>query len=444
MPLGDVPMQYPFPYKNSSGDETSQGVPTQVAQKLILTSGENSTGFFNSTGALQVHGGAQFWKDVFIGGNLYVAGKIYSSALTPIINPDGSLGTVIYNTQAGSITTSVDGSVALFSLSVSVTYTGASATKIYMSGLPTVSAASITQILPDCYQKFLQTPIAAYLLPSDTNITIKDNSGNDIPVSGDGSLVIKVTGYYLTSAASSTFTPTIDSTATIGTPTYTSQVGKYGVFGNSNILYMNFAGSYTGATGSGTTTLKGLPNLTRSYGMFANTFVQGTAFDQPLIFENQVGTNTAYAFNSSTLGYMIADSAKTFTLKGNMFFLTSTSNTFTPELFCVIGTAGTVTYTVQTGYYTTVSGGVFYTFTMAGSYVNASGSILGVKGLPVQTGLQEGYTCQIISTLPSPIIFATQAISIYGVFINQSLQTNLSLTAAGTFSIRISGAYTTL
>jgi hypothetical protein len=444
MPLGDVPMQYPFPYKNSSGDETSQGVPTQVMDKLILNSTENSTGFFNSTGALQVHGGAQFWKDVFIGGNLYVAGKIYSSALTPIINPDGSLGTVIYNTQAGSITTSVDGSVAIFSLSVSITYTGASATKIYISGLTSVSAASITQIIPDCYQKYLQTPISAYMLPSDTNITIKDQIGNDIPISGNGSLVIKVTGYYLTSAASSTFTPTIDSTATIGTPTYTSQVGKYGVFGNSNVLYMNFAGSYTGASGNGTTVLKGLPNLTTSIPMFANNRVEGTAFAQPLVFENQINTNTAYALNASTLSYMIADAAKTFTLKGNMFFLTSTSNTFTPELFCVIGTAGTVTYTAQIGYYTQVSGGVLYTLILQGSYVNASGSVLGIKNLPVQTGLQEGFTCQIISTLPSPLIFATQPISVYGVFINQSLQTNLSLTAGGTFNIKMSGAYLTL
>lgn len=444
MPLGDVPMQYPFPYKNSSGDETSQGAPAQIAQKLILTSGENSTGFFNSTGALQVRGGAQFWKDVYIGGNLYVAGKIYSSALTPIINPDGTLGTVIYNTQAGSITTSIDGSVALFSIAISITYTGASATKIYFTGLPTVSAASITQILPDCYQKFLQTPIAGHLLPSDTSVTIKDNNGNDIPISGSGSLVIKITGYYLTSAASSTFTPTIDSTATIGTVTYTSQVGKYGVFGNSNILYMNFAGSYTGATGSGTTILKGLPNLTQSIGMFGNTLVQGTALNQPLIFENQIGTNTAYALNASTLSTMIADGAKTFTLKGNMFFLTATSSTFTPELFCVIGTAGSITYTAQTGYYTQVSGGVFYTIILQGTYINASGSILGIKGLPVQTGLQEGYTCQIISTLPSPIVFATQAVSIYGVFINQSLQTNLSLNAGGSFNMKISGAYLTL
>jgi len=437
-------MQYPFPYKNSSGDETSQGVPTQVMDKLILNSTENSTGFFNSTGALQVHGGAQFWKDVFIGGNLYVAGKIYSSAITPIINPDGSLGTVVYNTQAGSITTSIDGSVAIFSLAISVTYTGASATKILISGLPTVSAASITQIIPDCYQKFLQTPISAILLPSDTNLTIKSSNGSDIPVSGDGSLVIKITGYYLTSASSSTFTPTIDSTALIGTTAYSSQIGKYGIFGNANILYMNFAGSYTGATGNGTIILKGLPNLTRSSPMFSNTSVSGTAFDQPLIFENQVGTNTAYAKNASTLNYMIASGTKTFTLKGNMFFLTSTSSTFTPELFCVIGNAGTVTYTSQVGYYTTVSGGVLYTLVLQGTYVNAAGSILGVKGLPLQTGLQEGFTSQIISTLPSPLIFATQPVSVYGVFINQSLQTNLSLTGAGSFDITISGVYTTL
>ncbi len=444
MPLGDVPMQYPFPYKNSSGDETSQGVPTQIAKKLILTSGENSTGFFNSTGALQVQGGAQFWKDVFIGGNLYVAGKIYSSAITPLINPDGSLGTVTYNTQAGSITTSIDGSVALFSIAVSINYTGAFATKLYITGLPTVSAASITQILPDCYQKFLQTPISGTLLPSDTSITFKDNSGNDIPVSGAGSLVIKLTGYYLTSAASNTFTPTIDSTATIGTASYTTQVGKSGVFGNANILYMNLAGSYTGATGSGTTMIKGFPNLTRSIGMFANTLVQGTAFAQPLIFENQLGTNTAYALNASTLSTMIADGAKTFTLKGNMFFLTAITSTFTPTLFCVIGTSGTVTYTAQTGYYTQVSGGVLYTIILQGSYINASGSILGITGLPAQTGLQEGYTCQIISTLPSPILFVTQPISIYGVFINQSLQTNLSLTGAGNFNIKLTGAYLTL
>ena len=446
MPLGDVAMQYPFPYKTSDGE--IQDNAAGDTEPLVVTNTNPATGFINSTGALQVHGGAQIWGDLWVAGNVYVAGAIYESTFRPVVDTySGVLGNIIYQQNSGSSILAANTFSSVVCLDLVFTYTGSSAASLYIKTLPAVSIATIEQIFGDVVvDGGVGVPIRGRIQPSSSELVLENSTtGAPMTLTGSGTVSITVTLCYLLTSTPVPFTPSLSSSSgTVGTVTYTNRLGFSNDFGAATVCAINMTGTSTG--GSFTyLRVNGLPanSIYTSITGGLNTKLEGN-ITPPLLLKSNAGVNNSY-FTKAVDGTRVDGSGiTTFGVGTNMLYFKNTATAFTPALFSAIGSLGTVNYTTQTGYTTSSDKGVIYWLLVEGTYTGGTSSKLCVAGLPSTNGLVKAVSKQILTNLNGPLSFIIEPNTALGVLYNDSLETFVTLFGAGSFSIEIIGAYINL
>ena len=448
MPLGDTPLQYPFPYKTGDGEDQSS---VNTLNALILTDTSQATGFFNGTGTLQVHGGTQIWGDLWVAGNVYVGGRIYSTTFQPqIATYSGDITGLTYITRSANFQPSVSNGCAVCSVIMTFDYTGSTALSLYISGLPSVSVGGITQIVPDVVVvgDNLTGPVYGEITASSTELALKNTStGAALSLIGTGRCTINLSFYYMLTGAALTFTPTLECAAgSLGTITYAAQDGYYGVFGIATIASVRLTGSTTGGSSPTGLRVSGLPSsplyIQPSGGV--NGLWTASMTPPPATLLTKVGTNKADLYNVSTNALVNGTNSGAFGFSTNFVYFDSGNTSFTPVLEAFNGTIGTISYTSQIGQFGGVDLGAVYYIKLEGTYTSASTTLFGISGFPTSCGLIPCPTKQIKSTLPQPLAFTLSEGKTSGLFYNDSLFAYTPLSGSGSFSIIITGVYNSL
>lgn len=434
-------MTYPFPYKTADGGDNT--VKSNILSKLTLTSTEQTSGFTDNTGALVVYGGAQFQSDIWVNGNIYVAGKVYQSSFTPVLVANsGFLGSVTYQKQTGSYNISADNKTVVYTVNIIATYNGAVDCQVGFSGLPNVSSS-----IPACsanvefsINDIMQGPVGLYMAESSTNPYIIYVTGDSPLINGTGSLTILATTAYCTSTAGSTFTPSLSSGAgALGTITYSSQNGIYSNMGPAIITNIKLIGTYSGSS-STQLRISGFPEVSSS------NIIQYAGANNPGPF-----LPTVLEYNNSNIApfkNLISDysltGAGSFDYKGSSIFLDDTVSTnFTPT---VSGSnIGTISYSIQKGYSYKVNQAVFYSIELQFTFIGATGGTLGLAGFPYKCGIIDCITKQIFCNFENPLKIIIKGTKQVAEIYNDGTNNSITLTGTGSnYYIKFTGNYLSL
>lgn len=398
MPNGNTPMQ-PYPYKNT-GDGTSQG----VLSNLLITDTTLSTGFANDTGSLIVRGGAQFQNDIWVNGNIYVAGRIYQSSFVPTIAAtSGTIGTISYTKRTGNYTVATDNSCVFYTVSIAGSYTGASTATLEFSGLPNVSATTIgvNTNVSITINNFVYAEVGAQMQPSSLTVQFVYISTSGSPtINGDGTFAVIASGCYATSAAGS-FTPTITGTGTLGTLTYNTQTGAYGTIGSTTAYQSNLNISTTGTTLS-VLNIAGFPSVVNTISSTNSALLPMENVAGPAVLRFNPAGNTATMYNTASLLNTTVSTSSDMDIKASGYYIaTGISTTFVP----VLGgdNVGTITYSEQTSRYETTGQCTIFTINMVGTYSGASCSQVKITGFTKTNGTTECITKQLFTDLGGPL-----------------------------------------
>lgn len=417
MPNGDTPMQYPFPYKNASG------TGEDPINSLYLSSTTQTEDYTDGVGALVVVGGAQFQSDVFIKGNLYVAGKIYQSSFTPILSD--TVGTVTYTQQSGLAATSADGRTVVFSLSIECTYVGATGGQITIAGFPAVTG----NVVGYCSNtETNQTIPLGGQFNAGTLLMILRQNNSDYVLTGSGTLNITVSGFYCTSTAVGNWTPTFASTAgALGSLTYNTRQGLFSEIGDMVVYHTNLNVSYSGSS-STALTISGFPSTSISK-QIGSHLIQTTNLENPLCFNFQTGVNTANILNTNLNTSIGLSGTGVFTMLGSgMYLKTGLPNTYTPVLSGNGG--GSISYSTQSGRWGKTLNVVYFTIDIVATFSEASLTNLKVS-LPSKNGQLKVVTSEINTSLDSPCGGLIDSLSTTMSIYNQSTKQNAQLLGSG-------------
>lgn len=439
-------MQYPFPYKTSDGE--IQDTDASGNGPLVVTNTDPATGFTNDTGALQVHGGTQIKGSLWVGGNIYLAGRIYQTTFNPTITTSsGTLGTVVYTSQSGNIQLSANSSVAICTLLLTFTYTGAASGPLFVSGLPDAGISTRT-VIPDIVMTPpLTSPVHGIMVASGTDIELRNaNTLASVTLTGSGNLSILISAYYLTGAITAIpFTPVLGASGgSLGVVVYSSQVGRSNTFGSARCYVVVVTGSTSGGVSPTGLRLQSLPAasvLLLASGGVDSDMSGTTLFSKPIALRASSSDTNLSLLNVSTGLVATGLNEGTFNISSSGIYFTGSGTSFTPTLYSYEGSLGSIVYTSQIGRYTSVGKGYVYFMKMDGSYTGASSQKFGAASLPFACGIVPACTKQIISTLEEPLVYCIDVLRTTGYFYNDSTLTNTTLTGSGTFEIRITGVY---
>lgn len=441
MPLGDTPMTYPFPYKTADGGDNT--IKSSILSKLTLTSTEQTSGFTDNTGALIVYGGAQFQSDIWVNGNIYVAGKVYQSSFTPeLVANSGTLGSITYQKQTGVYNISADEKTVVYSINIIASFTGSVNCQIGFSGLPSVCAS-----IPTCTSNvefkindIVQGPVGIYMGESSTNPYIIFVTGDAPLIDGNGTLSLLVSTAYCTSTAASTFTPSLSSgSGSIGTVSYSTQSGIYSSMGSAIISHIKLIGTYLGSS-STQLRISGFPAVSSS------NIIQYAGANNPSPF-----LPTALEFDNSNIApiknlifdYPLSGSGS-FDYKGSAIFLdTTVSSSFTPSI--AGNNLGPITYSIQKGYSYKTLQCVFYAIELQFSFTTATEGSINISGFPYKCGILDSITKQLTCSFENPIKIilkgTTQTAEVY----NDGTNNTVTLNGTGSnYYIKFTGTYLSL
>jgi hypothetical protein len=233
------------------------------------------------------------------------------------------------------------------------------------------------------------------------------------------------------------FTPSLVSAAgSLGSITYTTQSGVYSSNGVVTMFQIELAGGYASSS-STHLEIQALPISTDAGYYISNSSIS--------TIQNPMGTIT-HGTNIDLDNYAIAaytplTGTASFDIVNTGFYFTGAVSSYTPTLTV---DAGTFTYIVQNGVYTTIGTAVLFFIEMNVTYSGVTTAGLKIS-LPSGNG-----TVNCISTSIQPIIGGTgieeptmlvMNNSSTATFVNQVLNTNTPLNGSGGFHLFISGCY---
>lgn len=438
MPGGNTALQYPFPYKNTSGD----GGEVNSTSFLVVTNTTPTTGFIDNTGALIVKGGTQLQGDLWVNGNIYVAGRIYQSSFTPVLAATtGTLGNISYTRRTGNYQVSTDSSCIFYTMAMSGTYTAAITATLEFGGLPNVSSTTIgiNTNVKYVVDDFTNAEIGAKVNASSLAWQFVNISTSGSPtINGTGTFSFIVSGCYVTSSGGA-FTPTLTGTGTLGTLTYNTQNATYGTMGFTTVYHTNMNISTSGTTLT-VANVAGFPNVVNSIESCNSAYSPASNIDMPLILRFNPAANTATMYNQSSLLNTTITTTSTMDLKmAGYYMATGFTGTFVPSLGGI--NVGSIAYSERTCRYEKTALCNVFTINMVGTYTGSNCAALLVTGFPNNNGITECITKQIYSDIGVPITMTIQRNSNVATLNYNSNGDAVHLVGSGSFNLRITGFY---
>jgi hypothetical protein len=181
------------------GDSTNSGLQCGTNTILPVQNGANASN------TIDMGDGSNLWKDIYLGGGLYVGGTAAANKLddyeegtfTPTIEGSSTAGTATYSDQVGKYTKI--GNAVTIQIQLGYSSGTGSGTAMYIKGLPFTSSSAVVQSLAIAYTNNITIPanrfVTANIGTSNNYIRlftdeVGGGASNDLAYDGAGDIAV--------------------------------------------------------------------------------------------------------------------------------------------------------------------------------------------------------------------------------------------------------------